>query len=133
MAIFLRGTPQSPLASESQLQLAESADAKLITRLKKAAVVIALFTSALGAAVLIAWALRVPVLISIRRDLPQMNPLSAGLLIVAGVSLWLALTGQEKLARTCGAVLVLIGAARVLAFFAPGWDFGVDRFWSRAA
>ena len=59
MAIFLRGTPQSPLASESQLRAAAEAGTQpdFIARLTRAAHLIALATSAVGVVVLIAWAM----------------------------------------------------------------------------
>ena len=132
MGIFLRGTPQSPLASEIQVRAAvEAGTDGFIARLTKAAHWIAIGTSAVGVLVLIAWALRIPSIISIRPGMPPMTPLSAGLLILAGAALWLAMSEQTALACICGGSMVLLGALRLMGYFSAKWDFGIDRFWSR--
>src|SRR5215469_15607513 len=118
MAIFLRGTPQSPLAGQVQIQEAFDAakPVNYVTRLTRAAHLIAVLTSAMGVSVLIAWAMKIPWLITVRPGMPQMTPLSAAILILMGAALWLAMTGQTSLARFCGGTMIFIGATRILGY-----------------
>jgi signal transduction histidine kinase/ActR/RegA family two-component response regulator len=132
MAIFLRGTPQSPLASQMQLEAAVDAGTfGFVTRLTRFAHLIAVLTSAMGVCVLAAWAFRLPFIISMRPTMPQMTPLLAAILILAGTALWLAMIGHESLARLCAGAMIVVGGLRLIGYFWPGWDFGIDRFWSR--
>jgi PAS domain S-box-containing protein len=89
-----------------------------------------------GLAVLTGWMLKVPLLTRIRPDWPQMVPLTALTFVLASISLWFMAPGRDaapmqssrpgrlrhqRISAACGALVALIGVARLAAHLF-GWS-----------
>jgi len=106
-------------------------DAVLLSRCRRVAEFAALLVMGASLAALTGWALDVESLRSIVPGMVPMNPLTAVCFILASLVLWrhrLApdQNGASRPAVAAGALLIFIGATRMLGYLTP-WDLGLDR------
>lgn len=91
----------------------------------------AVASAALGAAVLVGWALDIPVLKSISPAFISMKSNTALGFLTSGLALWLLYpqtvrVGRRRLGRIAATIPTLIGLL-TLAEYATGWDIGIDQ------
>lgn len=81
--------------------------------------------------VLVGWNLDIETLKSVHPDLTAMNPTTALVFILAGLSLWLlqterAIPRMRRIGKVCALAAALVGLLK-LSGYLSGWDFGVDQ------
>jgi signal transduction histidine kinase len=91
----------------------------------------AVASAALGVAVLVGWALDIPVLKSISPAFVSMKSNAALGFLATGLALWLLYpqtvrVGRRRLGRIAATIPTLIGLL-TLAEYATGWDIGIDQ------
>ena len=106
-------------------------DAVLLNRCRRVAELAAMVVMGAAVTALSGWALDIESLRSIVPGMVQMNPLTAVCFLLASLVLWrhrMAKNdgGASRPAMIAGALLIFIGATRVLGYLTP-WDLGLDR------
>jgi signal transduction histidine kinase len=99
-------------------------------RVEVSALFIAAGVAAMGALVLLGWAVDSRLLKSVLPSLVAMNPLTAIAFILAAASLWLSVARRDSarargVAAVCGGAVVVIATLRLIGYV--GADLGIDR------
>ncbi len=106
-------------------------DVGLNASLKSFSVAASALVIVIGHLVLVGWMLDIEVLKSFLPGLTRMNPTTALLFILSGVSLWLLRRGEEdrsgwRIGRGVAFIITLMGLLKLAAYLF-GWDFGIDQ------